>query len=174
MAIIGTYFEGDTLQFLKELQHDCYSGPDSTLAQLFLEAQALYAAHPTSSDELTAMLATKKTVDHRTLQYTHDHLAAWYRFTFTGQLELELGVRQLRTVDGIEANRKAYCSTQEWEWRHWWLKEIQKLLNGNPLFLHLVATAGAFPNPDPRGTYAEGQLSHFLKRAYPLPPPVRD
>jgi hypothetical protein len=107
-----------------------------------------------SSTELAKRVETETSFDHRTLQGTHDHIAAWFRF-----LQKDKGGRTLFETE--ESYRERLAS----EWRSFYENEVRNL-SADDEFVHAVLTAAAFSNPDETSCTAENQLGGILAELY--------
>jgi hypothetical protein len=151
---VGSRFPGDTNGILMKVQSDLYG---ELLGFLYGYPRERYLGAcrlVQSSTELAKMVETETSFDHRTLQRTHDLIAAWFRF-----LQKEKDGRTLFETE--ESYRKRLAS----EWRVFFESEVRSL-SADDDFVRAVLTAAAFSNPDKAGVTAESQLDKFLKERY--------
>ncbi len=88
--IVGSCFDGDNNKTLMQMQHEIYG---EMIAYMFGSARRRYQEAAMLLDvktDLSESLIDQYSVDHRTLQRTHDLIAAYYRFKHDdgGQLQL--------------------------------------------------------------------------------------
>jgi hypothetical protein len=151
---VGSRFWGDNDAVLMDVQHQLYPVIIGLLygepRKCYLDASRLVQA----DTELAKRLLAEESFDHRTLQSSHDFIAAWFRFRRGSQ-----GGRTLfEAVDD-------YRDRLGREWRVFYEKEILTLCEDDD-FVRAVVTAAAFPNPDGAGRAAEEQLDEILAKRY--------
>ena len=149
--IVGLDFQGDTCDSVKRMQHDEYG---RVLGLLFsLARDQFVAAHRDENPpppELAPIRAMRD-FDHRTLQWTHDRIAARFRFTHEPKLPL-----QDQWGFNLGAIRQHWFSFAR--------EEIARLV-AKPGFSQAVVTAAFWENK-PSGYQAEDFLYSFLKSEY--------
>jgi hypothetical protein len=151
---VGSRFAGDTNDILMKVQSDLY---DELLGILYGYPRERYLGAcrlAQSSTELAKRVETESGFDHRTLQETHDFIAAWFRF-----LQKEKGGRTLFETE------EGYRERLACEWRSFFKSEVRNLTADDD-FVRAVLTAAVFSNPDKAGCAAEARLDEILKVLY--------
>lgn len=151
--IVASRFPGDDNDVVMNLQHDCYGHSLWLIVNQckyrYLEAVRLLSL----SNDFIKTVRELESFDHRTLQYTHDILAAIFRERNAERLQQSLpGI----IYDG---------SYKDWvlvEWGNFLQTEIKCILDNTPEFARWVLTAIIYPNPDLKGKSAEAALEGYM------------
>lgn len=151
---VGSRFTGDTNKVLMKIQSDMYGELLGFLYGYPRERYLSVCRLVQSNTELGTRVEAETSFDHRTLQGTHDHIAAWFRFR-----QREQGNRTLFETE--ESYRERLAS----EWRSFFENEVRNL-SADDDFVRAVLTATAFSNPDEKGCAAERQLDKMLTELY--------
>ncbi len=136
-----------------DVQHSAY---DEMIVHLFVMARDRYLAAAgllRVETGLSSMLRAKPGFDHRTLQSTHDLIAAYYRFISPGSAQFRLG-------EDEEAHRRRIGE----EWCRFFLSAVASLIADDE-FTRAICTATAFGNKE-AGLTAERWLDQFLRDRY--------
>ena len=154
--IVGSCFKGDTNKWVMNLQHDVYRKILPIL--LDIAHRKIRAAEKLLNIATVpgTILNNERSFDHRVLQFTHDAIAASFRFECADQLHSQL------PLFGEEDERTRVLRL----WREYFTTEVNRLTE-SPEFTRAVVTAVAFTNTD-EGNTAEDQLFHFIKQEYPF------
>jgi hypothetical protein len=150
---VSIEFPGDANEVLKDVQFQLYG---EMLLRLYSRPRDRYldACRLVQIDtDLARRLRSMDGFDHRTLQNTHDQIAAWFRFSHDNGGQLRLGETAEIYRDRLAA-----------EWRIFFEKEVSRLSNDDEI-ARAVLTAAAFGNTD-RGYAAEAQLVEILRVWY--------
>jgi len=151
---VGSRFWGDNDRVLMDIQDQVYPRSVGLLygqpRQRYLEACQLVQ----TDSELARRLRASDGFDHRTLQGSHDLIAAWFRFLRGSQ-----GGPTLFEV------AEDYRDRLGREWRAFFEKELLILTEDND-FVRAVVTAAAFPNPEVSGSAAEDEVEGMLAKRY--------
>src|SRR5271156_4736695 len=142
---VGRRFPGDSNGVLMGVQSRLYW---EIIGYLYSWPRKRYldACQLVQSDtDLAKRLWAENSFDHRTLQESHDLIAAWFRFLRDAQ-----GDRILFETEDEYRDRLAV------EWRTFLETEVRSLSDDDD-FVRAVLTAAAFPNPDVAGCAAESQ-----------------
>lgn len=108
--IVSEYFPGDNLR-VAWYQHDVYGPALQIIVGMATDAYLVHSQKVRLNDEISDLLGKLKHVDHRSFQYFHDLIAAYYRYKFCRQYVLPL---------------EGFVSPQsEQEWQGHWLKFLQ-------------------------------------------------
>jgi hypothetical protein len=151
--IAGSDFPGDNNRILMDVQHALYG---EMLVRLFTGPRDRYlnaARLLRVEDDLSKRLRSMNGFDHRTLQATHDRVAAYFRFAHDRGGQLELGETEADYRERLERT-----------WRDFFSAEVVQLAQDDE-FSRAICTATAFGNEEP-GLVAEQWLDEFLKRRY--------
>lgn len=159
--LFGKAFRGDINDRLQWIQCELYV---ELLPYLFfgVRDKFLRAAYLLEVDtELTKTLRELTAFDHRTLQATHDAIAAHFRYNhfLGGQLALPyegISYDEVLQQDD-DVMRKA--------WRAYFAQEISRLMEDD-WFCRSVVLAAVFANKS-RGKAGEDMLFHILREKYP-------
>lgn len=151
--IISKFFDDDDNALLKGIQHDSYGHSLDLLyrvakEQYIIADLILQTNHPNIS-----LLTEVKAFDHRTLQDTHDTLAAVFRYRNQNLEQLELFDRA-----GDESSRYLRL------WSDWLRSELSSL-KSESAFIRNIVEAVIYSNKD-KGYAAEDRLQRFLFSYY--------
>jgi len=154
-VIIGKSFKNDINESLKNIQHEFYDRSLSLILavaknQYIIADSILQAGHPN-----IPLLDKINSFDHRTLQDTHDIMAAVFRYRHqkSGQSNLFDSPED----EPIEY-QKLWCD---------WLNDELSSLKDNASFVRNVIEAVVHSNKD-EGYAAEGNLYEFLVGYYSI------
>ena len=146
-------FPGDTNRTLMRIQHDLYGGMVSAIFRAarnrYLEACGLVEVET----ELSGPAREMTGFDHRTLQDTHDTIAAWFRFARDDGGQMRLGE--------LDQDYETRLAT---EWNEFLLAEVAALARIDE-FARAVLMATVFANRE-RGYAAEKELREILRGQY--------
>ena len=152
--LICTRFPSDNDSALMQLQDGLYPELIGLLFE-YPRKRYLDSAGPVLFDaELVRRLLAMDGFDHRTLQGSHDIIAARFRFLCDPDMDRTL----FETTHEHEQRLKR-------EWRSFLRQELLSLCNED-VFVRAVLMAAAFPNPDVQGCAAETQLRVILMERY--------
>ncbi|MCF8131351.1 MAG: hypothetical protein K9N10_22810 [Deltaproteobacteria bacterium] len=96
--------------------------------------------------------------DHRTLQWTHDAIAAAFRYVEANNLD-----PLLPGIFGEGTDKDRILDL----WKRFCHDEVESILHEEPSFARLVLEAAVYANPDKRGMAAEDALYEILNNRYP-------
>lgn len=151
--MIGSCFQGDENHTLMQIQANCYGEMLGRLMeaarQRYLRAMRLVGVE-TGIGKLAHDL---KAFDHRTLQMSHDLIAAYFRFAHdnSGQMPLPF-------------TDESYELSLEIAWRRYFIEEVEKLIELDYVVMW-VLYATCYQNTE-RGYAAETGLYDFLQDHY--------
>jgi hypothetical protein len=159
--IICSAFPHDSRR-IANIQHNLYHRAlDFILGKArerYRDASAIVNVWP----ELWERVVTQNGIDHRTLQWFHDALAAQFRFKYVHEPDLFEDARY-------------FTSEEQRIEKLWWFfmhDELDRLFDARPSAVRYVCTAAYYPNPDKAGIEAEEELYHLTLAEYPfLQPP---
>lgn len=156
--IVGSHSPADQHVDVMWMQHDCY-GP--SLAYLFSSARVTYLRAQEIvgvETELGKVAQRVELYDHRTLQYAHDLIAAWFRHKYESQIAQPYlpGILDNQTHEDRIARL----------WHSCYRAEVDRLLLCHANLALLILNASAFANPDRRGIDAEHTLAELLHAEY--------
>ena len=173
-----TVFEGDDNRELKNAQHHMYK---YVLSQIFELSKQTYLLCDEVCMSLGASerqsLTEQKTFDHRTLQSTHDYIAAAFRY------EKRDGVLTLFEPNRLLIDKYFWHRYHDWEssalsdiemvWAYNWeeffrekLNELTNIQSMNPKFIHHVMNAAVFNPNKASGRASEKALLAILNRFF--------
>lgn len=158
--IVGYSFKGDNDDELKWIQHDDY---DRNIVMLYFKPRLKYINAINliqKKTELYYKIKEKRSFDHRVLQSHHDLIAAYFRFNNPKSYYMKL-----RFNDNEQEKRNTYRKIEKLnEWRIFWDKTIEQLLNDNEI-IRTILEAVAYQNTD-KGYLAENKLIRLLYYKY--------
>jgi hypothetical protein len=147
--MVGSEFPGDDNQTLKQIQFDLYGDMVSLLfttqRQRYIDAANLMEI----DTKLSLKLLQINSFDHRTLQHSHDLLAALFRFLHPHASQRLLG----QSEESLQMELRQAC-------REFFEEQIA-LLSTNGDFTRAVCRATAFAN-QPVGVAAENTLLQII------------
>lgn len=177
---VHSLYKGDNNEAVMFVQHHLYAWLSYDLfgfcKSTFLKCDAI--CNKLSVKDRDLLLVTNS-FDHRTLQVSHDMIAAGFRFNFTPQISLfEPSVKYI--LD--EFNLRFY----RWQRRdlsdldlivayHWvkfyydTLDQITSINSKLPNFIYHVVNAAHFNPNNPIGSASEAQLTFMLREYFKLP-----
>lgn len=156
---VGSCFVGDTNKTLMDVQHDMYG---QTLWHLFESARRRYLSSAgllNVTSDLTKLLRSVQSFDHRVLQSAHDKIAAYYRFVCADP-------GQPRLTESVED----YATRLRQEWGNFYPHEFDELIQIDDVvlaILHAVAYAST-----EQGFAAEKDLDALLDARYRMRMPL--
>ena len=151
--MVGTEFSGDDNDTLMDVQFSAYGNLVSHLCAASRERYIAAADLIQIDNDLSTKLRSMDFFDHRTLQSTHDQIAAYFRFRSPGLSQLLLG-------ESEEDYRQRLNSA----WREFFPLEVAEL-NTQDDFTRAVCTATAYGNKE-LGVEAEKWLDQHLRDRY--------
>lgn len=154
--IIGESFSGDCNKFVKDVQFGMYS---ELLSILFLRTATRYLDSENVLDmrtELGKKVRLADSFDHRTLQWGHDQIAAWFRYSHASDLQ-----PSLPGIDEFNNHEERVGSM----WREFFLDEVNRLVESGQ-FVRNVLRAACYANPQQSGMSAEEELYLFFQDEY--------
>ncbi len=155
LLILGSRFPGDDNEFLQLVQHDLYG---HNLDRLFFGARERYLRSVRlvgTETQLGKLLESTYSFDHRTLQMTHDIIAAQYRLLYDNHGQMPLPF-------------PGYTPYKDWlarQWLDYYANEMASLIDIDAFTLN-VLHATVYENT-PAGYGAEDQLVMLLAGRYP-------
>ena len=154
--IIGVSFDGDIFEDVKQIQHDLYG---QGLERIYRSAKVRYrqSERILQQDTELGRQHPMSSFDHRTLQWLHDQVAAFFRYSYGDRLHPEL--------PGINEDLSREASIPRL-WLSFLDEELERLFEDYPDLVRLVLEATAYPNPDPVGCEAEDNIFCFLRQRY--------
>ena len=152
--IVAPRFPGDTNERLMWLQHDLYSSLVGLLYSIARERYNDACQYIGVDTPLRRDVIKRQGVDHRVLQDAHDLIAAAYRLTQPGGVQLAFG-EDVTSWD--ERQRRA--------WSTFFQEETARLTDDAAL-TRVILTAAVNENT-PAGYAAEAELADRLHDYYP-------
>lgn len=153
--IVCPRFRDDIYYWVMDLQHDVYSTILPHLVDIahrkMIKAEELLNV----SMESSTVLKTMEGFDHRTLQHTHDMIAASFRFKRADRLHPELPFSN-------EDEKTRVLKL----WREYFMEEVDRLTEF-PAFTRAIIAAVAFGGTS-KGVQAENFLYSFVQMEYPF------
>ena len=159
--IICDVFEGDNNETMKLIQHDTYS---KLLGYLFSNSASRYLddiKYTWVSPDFVSKIRNLKSFDHRTLQYAHDLIAAYFRFIFSDSFPSDLFPEKFDIISFFTSI-----------WKEYYLQEVAILSKIEPI-AEMIVTAVGFQNTE-RGYDAEDKLHELLLQRYQSMPMLRN
>lgn len=155
--IVGSLFEGDDLR-LALMQHDVYGDALRIIART-CRRYAMFAEIVATGEQQLSLPVER--FDHRTLQGSHDLLAAVWRYRESRSRQLALFSKTRNGGSGVDAS-------PEMEWLDWLQAEVASWID-RPDLVRAVETILANQN-QPVGYLAESELQvGILKRFGEVP-----
>lgn len=175
---VRTVFEGDDNRELKNAQHHMY---EYLIHQIFELSKQTYLLCDEVCKKLGASerqsLIDQKSYDHRTLQGTHDFIAAVYRYEKSDGV-LTLFEPNRTVIDKYFGHRyhdweSSNLSDIEMVWAYNWegffrekVNELTNIQSMNPKFIHHVMNAAAFNPNNESGRVSKKALLAILNRFF--------
>lgn len=179
---IPTVFESDENKELKNAQHQLYW---FLLPQIFESCKNTFllcdAVCQKLSKQQRQQLIAQKLFDHRTLQQSHDDIAAVFRYEKRNRA-ITLFETDRSTIDMYFSNRyngweSSNLSDVEIVWAYNWMQFFDEKMNALtaiqsmcPKFIHHVMNASAFNPNNNSGQASEQEIQIALKQFFDITP----